>query len=342
MNRGFIGLPVLIAIILGIVAVGGGAYFIVHQQQSSQTVSQSQNIVSDQNTNSATDIVIQKNSSNQKQDNTVAISAILDPISLKTSSTEPTISGTATGVEWVSISVSSGAGVNAKIIYRSGHIVPSNGHWAVTITPALLVGDYTIYVSTEGDLNGNTGTGDTGLLTTGTLSIMSQTSTQEVKTERYFPASSQNIVTVRSNDQARFEIYQNNILSISFTVRIPSNYVIDLTSAGYDLSDLNQQSRIFIKSPDFDESTSGIRGTAFAITYHPSGGIPLSQQNTTLGGEPAFTDEVTRLAGQSSYAEIHAIHNNIDFRIIFSTEDPFSYANKKVFSDFVNRFGFNL
>ena len=39
-QKGFIGFPVLIAIVLGLVVVGGGAYFLVHQQSSSQTPSE--------------------------------------------------------------------------------------------------------------------------------------------------------------------------------------------------------------------------------------------------------------------------------------------------------------
>jgi len=38
-QRGFVGLPILIVILLGIVVLGGGAYFIVYQQSPSQTVS---------------------------------------------------------------------------------------------------------------------------------------------------------------------------------------------------------------------------------------------------------------------------------------------------------------
>lgn len=37
LQKGFIGLPILIAIILGIVVLGGGTYYVVYQQSASQT-----------------------------------------------------------------------------------------------------------------------------------------------------------------------------------------------------------------------------------------------------------------------------------------------------------------
>src|SRR5665213_2128127 len=38
-QRGFIGLAALIAIVLGLIVIGGGAYYVMHQQSSSPTPS---------------------------------------------------------------------------------------------------------------------------------------------------------------------------------------------------------------------------------------------------------------------------------------------------------------
>ncbi len=93
--------------------------------------------------------------------------------SVQTTSLTPTISGTANGTTQVGI-VLSGSNGGDKI-YGSGLISVINGNWSVTVSPALAIGQYTVYVY---DSNNNK-------LTTGSLVVNPLGTTQPSITVTY-------------------------------------------------------------------------------------------------------------------------------------------------------------
>ena len=82
--------------------------------------------------------------------------------SSQTNSLMPTISGTATGTSQVGLKIAASSGDG---VYGSGLIPVTNGKWSVTVSPALTIGQYTIYV--YGDNNNQ--------LTSSSLTIVSTT-----------------------------------------------------------------------------------------------------------------------------------------------------------------------
>lgn len=98
-KRGFIGLPVLIWIVLGLIVVGGGAYYIVHQQTPSQTALDNFDNVQTLPTNTTTSnpAPTQAQTTNTQTQNTTTNNspfATINQTSLTTNSRTTKITGT--------------------------------------------------------------------------------------------------------------------------------------------------------------------------------------------------------------------------------------------------------
>lgn len=188
-QRGFIGLPVLIAILLGIVVLGGGAYFVVQQQTPTQTATENfDNVQTLPTTNNQaqtqTNTNTQTGASTQNpvaQDTVVKKpSATID--SLVLTSTNRTITGTASGVSSVNVGLydHTTAKFNEWTMVSAANVAESipvvNGRWSFTVSGSdYLVNGTTVRVTYDGP---NPGTNDVVVLASGTLTVATSQGTQ--------------------------------------------------------------------------------------------------------------------------------------------------------------------
>ena len=144
-QKGFVSATVLIAIVLGLIFVSGGAYYVMHQQASWPTLSDNtlDNLQILPTTNN-------QNTTSQNQNDSAASAAIhvtIDPI--VSTSSNPTFSGTATGVTKVLVGfiVSAPASYTGGKSHGSGNADVHDGHWTYTAPAGFFeTGNYTVEV----------------------------------------------------------------------------------------------------------------------------------------------------------------------------------------------------
>lgn len=155
-HRGFIGVGILIAILVGLAVLGGGVYFVMHQTPS-QTGSE--NFDNVQTTNNPVQTTV--NTPTQTTQNTeIKTTATIDKNSLTTSSSKPTITGTFSNTNGIEVIVTAGTlpldGLMSAMVSqpiwsdRSDHgggVVlngTSAGTWSNTISTTLKNGTYRV------------------------------------------------------------------------------------------------------------------------------------------------------------------------------------------------------
>lgn len=148
-QKGLVGLPVLIWIVLGLIVVGGGAYYVMHQTPS-QPVSENNLDNSQTLPTNTTNPVSPQNSQTTQGTTNMQSSATIDQSSLTTdSSTLLHLTGTVSGTASISVEVGGSWGLSTD---RGGGIIISNGHWSTRTSydPAdspFAPGTYPVYVT---------------------------------------------------------------------------------------------------------------------------------------------------------------------------------------------------
>src|SRR5882672_5770087 len=139
-QRGFVSAAFLIAIVLGLIVVGGGAYYVMHQQSPSPTLSDNtldnSQTLPTTNTQATTNTTAQPAPvQNNSTPNGIKVSATIDPSSLFSNSGNPTIRGAATGLSKITVSVSSldtKCGVGDYYVNSDVSVV--NGEWSAFVS----------------------------------------------------------------------------------------------------------------------------------------------------------------------------------------------------------------
>ncbi len=136
-QRGFVGVGVLIAILIGLAVLGGGAYYVVQQNSTPQTASE--NIL---------DNTTPTNEQNLVPTNTVStkVSIAIDASALTQSADNPIITGTAKGVSSVIVEIRNpkAAGtVGSVMMAESTPVV--NGKWSIAAPAVASAGTYKIH-----------------------------------------------------------------------------------------------------------------------------------------------------------------------------------------------------
>lgn len=174
-QRGFIGVGVVLLIVLGLIVVGGGAYYVGHQSASQTATKNFDNVPTLPTTNNPAQATTNTSTQTTQTQNTQTqkITATIDQSSLTTLSTTPTITGTATGEAIFGINITND---NDQRLY-SGKLSVVNGRWSLKVSPALLPGTYPVYVYAtplSGDTTKNVA------LASGTLIVNAAASTVSV------------------------------------------------------------------------------------------------------------------------------------------------------------------
>lgn len=146
-QRGFVSAAVLIAIVLGLIVVGGGAYYVVQQQAPTQTASENfddlQQLTTSNNqaqTQTKTNTQVDASTQNPAAQGNIIKkpSATID--SLVLTSTNRTITGTASGVSHVNVGLyyRNSAGFTGWKMVNAANVADNipvvNGRWSFTVS----------------------------------------------------------------------------------------------------------------------------------------------------------------------------------------------------------------
>lgn len=201
-HQGFIGVGILIAILVGLSVLGGGAYFVMHQTPSQTGSENSDNVQTMPTANNPIQTTANTPAQTTQTQNTeIKATATIDKNSLTTSSSKPTITGTFSNTNGIEVIVTRGTlpsdGLMSAMVSqpvwsdRSDHgggvmlNGTSAGTWSNTISTALQNGTYRVgiyqdtlyYPQTDANMAKNS----RRLLASGTLVVNAPSSVSRIQ-----------------------------------------------------------------------------------------------------------------------------------------------------------------